>query len=110
MSSQSPTFEDQIADVIVNAVKLAVAPLKARIAALEAKADGTGARDYDARIKALEDRPALRYGGVYESGVTYREGTLVTRSGGLWLALKDTSRQPGTAPDDWRLVVKSGGA
>ena len=91
MSAQTPSMEEKMADAVVAAVKQVVGPLQAR-------------------LKALEDRPALSYGGVYEQGVTYREGTLVTRSGSLWLCLRETRATPGSDPEKWRLVVKSGGA
>jgi hypothetical protein len=38
-----------------------------------------------ARIAALEARPELKYGGVFEQGASYQEGVLVTRSGSWWL-------------------------
>jgi hypothetical protein len=91
VSAQKPSLEERMADVVVEAIKMAVKPLQARIAALEA-------------------RPELKYGGVFEQGAAYREGTLVTRSGSLWLALRETRAAPGSDPEKWRLVVKSGGA
>jgi hypothetical protein len=33
---------------------------------------------------------------------------LVSRRGGLWLSLKDTTQTPGMDPLSWKLVVKSG--
>ena len=91
MSAQTPSFEEQVADVVVEAIKMAVKPLQARIAALEA-------------------RPELKYAGVFEQGAAYREGVLVTRSGSLWMCLRETRAAHGSDPEKWRLIVKSGGA
>jgi hypothetical protein len=77
-------------------VKAVLAPRDERIAALEA------------RIAALEERPTgVKWAGVYEPGSNYSSGDLVTRRGGLWVALKHTALVPG-ASGAWRLVVKSG--
>ncbi|HYT69701.1 MAG TPA: hypothetical protein VEL51_24995 [Vicinamibacterales bacterium] len=115
-STVEPCFEERLADIVVTAIKMAIAPLRDRIAALEGRASQTDADPtidraaIVARLKALEDRPALTYAGVFEHGVAYREGALVTRSGSLWLALHDTRATPGSDPEKWRLVVKSGQA
>jgi hypothetical protein len=85
------SLEERMATVVANAIKQAVAPLRDRIASLEA-------------------RPVLKYGGVFEQGASYQEGVLVTRSGSLWLCLRETRATPGSDPEKWRLVVKSGGA
>ena len=90
-ATQKPSFEEAVADAVVEAMKRAIKPLQDRIAKLEA-------------------RPELKYGGVYAPNVTYNAGTLVTRSGSLWIALHETRATPGTDPEMWRLVVKSGGA
>ncbi len=109
--TQTPTLERRIADVVVIAIKTAIAPLKARITALEGKAAPIGDRaDIDARLKALEERPTLAYRGVFASNVLYREGSLVSRQGGLWLAEHETRSQPGNGDSSWRLIVKSGNA
>lgn len=64
-----------------------------------------------ARVAALEARPGVEYAGVYDAAKTYAEGQLVTRSGGLWLALRtSTNLLPGSDPAFWKLVVKSGEA
>ena len=85
---------------IVDTIKKAIeGPLvKGRIEALEA------------RIKELETRPPTpEYCGTFEQGRTYKSGSLLTRQGGLWLALHDTTLPPGGNPTVWRLIVKSGG-
>ena len=49
-------------------------------------------------MKALEQRrgsTGVAWAGIWEPNKTYDEGSLVTRSGGLWLALKDTGNAPG---------------
>lgn len=91
MSAQAPTFEEQIADVIIATVQMAIKPLLQRIA-------------------ALESRPELKYVGIYETGIVYRPGSLATRSGSLWLCLHETRSTPGSDASSWRLIVKSGHA
>jgi len=62
------------------------------------------------QIKTLEERPQLEYRGVFSDSTLYQMGSLVTRSGGLWLALRETAATPGTASECWRLIVKEGHA
>jgi hypothetical protein len=63
----------------------------------------------EAKIAALEAKPSVEYRGVHQTGTTYAEGNLITRSGSLWLALRETTQTPGQS-GDWRLVVKRGEA
>ncbi len=61
------------------------------------------------RIAALESRgPNLAdaYRGAWMYG-SYKRGALVTHSGSIFLALKDTDEKPATS-DAWKLVVKAG--
>jgi hypothetical protein len=62
------------------------------------------------RIAQLESRPELKYFGAWDSRSAYSAGSLVTRSGGLWLAEQTTIAQPGAPDSGWRLVVKKGEA
>ena len=62
------------------------------------------------RLAALEAKPSVKYLGVYEAGRSYVEGSLVSRSGSLWCATKNTSDVPGEGRTDWMLCVKRGGA
>jgi hypothetical protein len=48
----------------------------------------------DARVKELEQRPTLKYHGVWKPG-EYLAGSAVTKAGSLWIALSDTTAQPG---------------
>jgi hypothetical protein len=78
-----------IALFIKDQVKEAVAPLKARLAELEAL-------------------PKLKYCGVWHPEGQYVEGNFVTHGGSLWHCnAKSTGRQPGNS-DDWVLAVKDG--
>jgi hypothetical protein len=64
----------------------------------------------EARVAQLEQQPpSPHYQGVFQEEKTYSRGSMVTKGGGLWLALEDTTRVPGRSAD-WRLVVKSGEA
>jgi hypothetical protein len=63
------------------------------------------------RLEELEQRPPTpEYCGTHQPGQKYHRGSLVTKGGGLWLAVDDTLLEPGRHPSSWRLIVKSGGA
>lgn len=65
------------------------------------------------RCKVLEAKPSVEYCGVFQSAVRYSPGSIVTRSGGLWLCLADTVNHAPGAPDTaayWRLICKEGRA
>jgi len=64
----------------------------------------------DARVAAVEARPAVKYLGVHEAGRSYATGSLCTRSGSLWCATTDTSDTPGDGATAWVLIVKKGHA
>lgn len=51
--------------------------------------------------------PTTIYRGVWREG-EYKRGDSVTRDGSQWIALKDTSTQPGAPNSDWQLAVKRG--
>jgi len=51
--------------------------------------------------------PFPLYKGVWQAG-EYKHGDCVTRSGGLWVALRDTDGMPNTADSGWQLCVKAG--
>ena len=85
-------------DVILDSLKSVADKAEARSAALEA------------RITALEARRSggAQYCGIHEAGRLYAEGSLVTRSGGLWIATWATGQTPGGPDSGWKLIVKSG--
>jgi len=62
------------------------------------------------KIKDLEDRPELKYHGVWVAGRTYAQNSLATRDGSLWIAKRATAAYPcgGAEPDSWQLCVKRG--
>jgi hypothetical protein len=64
----------------------------------------------DARVKALEGRPAgISYEGVWSEGKAYRPGMFVTHSGSVWHSEQPSvSCRPGSDPMFWRLAVKRG--
>jgi hypothetical protein len=84
------TPEEQMADIFADALEQVTRPLVAR-------------------IRELEQRPALNYEGVWSEGKVFGRGQTVTHDGSLWLA-RDASvgRRPGTDPDSWTLIVKRG--
>ena len=59
------------------------------------------------RIKALENRPQIVDRGVWCGGATYKNGSVCSHDGSLWIAQTDTASRPGT-DDTWRLAVKKG--
>jgi hypothetical protein len=66
-------------------------------------------REIEARISALEARPATladAYDGAWKTG-SYKRGRVVTYGGSMFLCMKDTEAQPETSTD-WVLSVKRG--
>jgi hypothetical protein len=62
------------------------------------------------RIAELEARPELKHAGTWrETGKGFKAGNLVTHSGSMWLAKRNTKARPGQS-EHWLLVVKSGNA
>jgi hypothetical protein len=52
----------------------------------------------------------VKWCGVYDASALYRQGSLVTRSGSLWICRRDSrGSTPGVAGGPWVLVVKNGG-
>ena len=51
----------------------------------------------EARLAALDAMALPHYEGIFESGKMCGQGSLVTRSGGLWLATANTDDTPGGA-------------
>ena len=97
--------------VIVHAIKTALAPRDAKIAALEqriAALEHKSAAD-DARIAALEARPSVQDKGTWKDGVVYDKGDIVTHGGSGWIC-SETHLATGTDlnHDCFRLFVKRG--
>ena len=88
----------EVIEAVVDGFRAAAGRHKAEMDALKA------------RIKSLEDRPPLKYCGVWVAGKTYLENSLVTKSGSLWIAKQTTAAYPGggARPDSWQLCVKRG--
>ena len=62
-----------------------------------------------ARIAALEARPTLQYRGVYDAAEEYSVGHFVTYDGSLWAAKISTRGvEPGNGELAWQLAVKRG--
>ena len=60
------------------------------------------------RIKQLEDRPTMKYQGVWASEKVYGSGNFVTDGGSLWHANRATvGERPGSG-DAWQLAAKRG--
>ncbi len=61
----------------------------------------------EARIRALEERPVMRYCGVWSADDHYAEGEFCTHAGSLWACREKTRSRPGT-DDTWQLAAKKG--
>ena len=59
------------------------------------------------RIAELEQRPSLKYQGVWRSDVQYAGGDTVSHGGGMWVAMGATKARPGDGRS-WQLAVKAG--
>ena len=60
------------------------------------------------RIVELEERPTLRYLGVYEAARQYAKGNFVTHDGSLWHCRADVTRARPGSDSDWQLAAKRG--
>jgi hypothetical protein len=60
------------------------------------------------RLARVENRPELRYFGVWKAGTVYAEHTAVTHDGSIWIAREATSIRPGDGSGAWTLAVKKG--
>lgn len=89
------TAEGRRLDTIMRGVAEGLAPvlseLKARISKLET---------------TLSENPPLTYCGVWVEGAAYSKNNCVTAGGHLWIARTDTTRQPGTSPDQWTMAIR----
>jgi hypothetical protein len=104
-----------------------VAELRARVAKLErilgqngknlidgiSKAAGTvirnvRAEDRERLLGEIESRGYVMYAGIWDEGVEYARGSMVSCAGSVWVALTPIEKglRPGKAPA-WRLAVKS---
>ena len=85
-----PRLEEQLAYVVAEAIKRAIAPL-------------------ETRIKELEARPIVKDAGVWKSGELYHEGAVVSHGGSGWIC-RSMHYSTGTEPShtDFRLFVKAG--
>lgn len=155
---------EALAKAVADAIALALAPLRQRVAALEAKgleldygtvreriavletrapvpgpagADGAPGTDGaaglgfdDLLVEHDGDRglifkmqrgdtvkeigratlPAMIYRGIYQHGMSYTPGDVVTYGGSAWHCQKETAAQPDTAigAGYWKLMVKRG--
>ena len=70
------------------AIAAAVAPLTARLAAVEA-------------------RPELKYCGTWEANRVYAAGSVITFKTGIWIARGATAERPGNGLTEWQLAMKS---
>ena len=96
----TPKDIDEMASAVAGAIR----------AAIDGPRVGGRLEQLESRIAQLEQRPLLKYAGVWKSGESYVEGQLTTHAGGLWLSTDPTTLTPGTPGSGWRLIVKRGQA
>jgi hypothetical protein len=66
------------------------------------------------RMKALEQKPTLKYRGIWSEGTFYEANALVTHGGSLWIAKSQSrGRTPGIRSEveesaPWQLCAKRG--
>lgn len=122
------------ADVLVLAIKSALAPvvatqtaLREQVTALEKRWDDLGAlRERLALVEAREPIPGppgeagapgkdgadgkagMTYQGVYQDGKAYDVGDVTTWAGSTWHANEATDTKPGDGSKAWTLMVKRG--
>ena len=96
-------MKTSIVRLLENSFTVLVADIKLRLAQRDSRLDAL-----QRRVEELEQRPQVRWMGVYQDGQQYAVGTLVTRSGSLWLATERTGGVPGKEGSGWKLVVKAG--
>lgn len=91
-------FGTEVAALVRSYVERVTGPMKAQIAALEA------------RLAETEKRgPGLQYRGVWQRAEIYVRGDVTTYGGSAWFANRETEagETPG-AGDGWVLMVKRG--
>jgi hypothetical protein len=99
MSELSP---DDFADVVVTAIKAALAPIVARLKAAEDMI-----ADLRAELRTKAAAPGVEWAGTWKRETTFRRGQLTTHRGGLWLARRSsTGTTPGDDGDAWVLAMR----
>jgi hypothetical protein len=88
---------DVIATSVVEAMTKALAPVQAKLQAVEQE------------LAALKAAPHLKYCGTWQSGTTYQAGDATTFSGSLWVCkAAHTASGPVADHQYWQLAVKRG--
>jgi len=98
---------DQFVTLVAHALQGALAPVLARLAALEAQPQVPGPPGPPGPPGA-PGTAGLRYEGVHDAGRAYDPGAIVTHSGSAWCCTAATTATPGASADGWQLMVKRG--
>lgn len=95
---------DAMADIIAEAIKMAIAPMKKQIA--ELKSD----RDIDrAQIAELKARPTMKeYRFTWRPEERYAKGETVTHGGSMWYTTRDSEGMRPGESSAWVMSVKCG--
>jgi hypothetical protein len=80
-------------EVLPSMIENATAPLRERVAALEA---------------SIANTKGLQYRGTFAVGTAYDVGDTVTHGGSLWHCNQSTKDRPGEGSHAWTLAVKRG--
>jgi hypothetical protein len=65
-------------------------------------------RSLEQRLGALEQKPHVKYLGVWKAGAMYEPGDAATHGGSLWICKAATRGEPGKDFPGWTLAVKRG--
>jgi len=90
------TKTEELAAVIVTAVRAVFTPLRSELKALQAE------------IKELQARPTMSYRGVWDATTQYNPGQCVTSGGSIWHCNCSTRAKTGDSTGDWSLACKRG--
>jgi len=98
---------ERLVELVEHAIQGAVAPLLARLEALEGQSPAPGPAGPPGP-PGPPGEPGLRYEGVHVAGRGYTPGELVTHSGSVWYCHTATTATPGGSAPGWSLMVKRG--
>lgn len=89
---------------LIKAIMTGIAPV---IREFVDKMVGEAVAPLKQRVADLEARPVVKYLGTWAEGTEYREGSMVTHDGSTWHCSGATRDRPGASPF-WTLAVKRG--
>jgi hypothetical protein len=109
--AKNQSLQDQIATFEGRCADIAA--MRERIAALEARPPVPGPPGEPGPpgrdgVDGAPGKPGLEFEGVYQDGKSYDRGHLVTFGGSSWHCNEATTTKPGDGSKAWTLMVKRG--